>query len=225
MDSRPFAVLFAESVRCELAFQWLVVAWTALWLVSPWLARCRPPAAFALALMFAAAIGFGEYFGIYQNHGIGQPLTSYMAWVLAISTAVALTAISCRKTYRPGRFLLRLALWLIVAAIGCVIGEHILGSLWLPGAGRRPNLMASMPNLILLSLCTAAVLYVFNLPYLCLAFCVGPYRDRFQKVLRLSADSWRATTPLAAPTASDALMAGATGQILTPSTPQSTPPS
>ncbi len=218
-----FATLFVGFGNYGLAFQWLVISWTALWLVAPWLAKCRPPAAFALALILATAIGLGEYFGIYQNRGFGQPLTGYLAWVLALVTAVGLTAISCRKSYSPGRFLLWLVPWLTAAAMGCVIGEHIVVSSWISGAGRGPGLLESMPELILLSLCIAAILYLLNLPYMCLAFYVGPYRERFQNVLHLPADPLRTTTRSVVPNATDALAAVPTGQVLTASVPQSEP--
>jgi hypothetical protein len=162
-------------------FQWLVAAWTAVWLLSPWLARRRPVVAFASAVGLFAMVGIVAQFGVLRNRG--QSLRIYGIAVFALLLASVLSSYSCRKSYRPARFLAWLLPWLIIGVMAGLIYEFI----WLDG------LLASAPSIpelvvriiFTVPLCAGVLLYLLNLPFMILAFRCPTYRDRLHKLLRL----------------------------------------
>jgi len=171
----------------DLLFQALVTAWTALWLVSPWLARCRPAAAIVLVLGLAATLGVVAQLGVYRRLDSGPFLPGYSALILALVLAFVLCGVSCRKTFRPGRFLAWLLLWLplgVGLGIGCTFAWwnwHAAHSSWWD----LHLLYFILSQFALWSLCIAGILYVVNLPFMYLAFRCPPYWDRFHRLLRL----------------------------------------
>jgi hypothetical protein len=179
----------------DFPFQWLVVAWTVVWLLSPWLARCRPLPAFVLAMGLAAILGVMDQFGVYQRLHFSQPLINYLISIFALLLAFALSGLSCRNTYRPGRFLAWLLTWLIVGVAVGLICE--LGWLYayLSRRSSAPPVSFLQLRLISFSICIAAVLYLLNLPFMVLSFRCPTYRDRFYRLLRLPEYTANETTP------------------------------
>ena len=189
-------ILTTFSLRAErygLPIQWLVVVWTAVWLISPWLARRRPAMAFVLVLMFAAMVGIVAEFCLHQYMyvnelqipyfiGLYVSQTTYLVGILALLLAFTLSALCCRRTYRPRRFLVWLASWLLASVFVGIIGE----SVWMfSESGRFPPIQVLLLRLGLMSLCMAGILYLLNLLFMILAFRCPMYRDRFHKLLRL----------------------------------------
>lgn len=163
--------------------QWLLAAWTAVWLLSPWLARRRPILAFALAWLLTAGIGAAAETGLYRRLVVGEALMIYLVCTFALLTAFALSGLCCRNNYRPRRFLIWLAPWLVVGVIAGFMFELVRS---LVGRGLPPSgLPYLLPRVAVVSLCTAGVLYVLNLPFMYVLFRCPLYRDRFQKLLRL----------------------------------------
>ena len=182
---RILALVLGNADQYEAEFQWLVVAWTAVWLISPWLARRRPALAFVLALVFAMIVGVVAEFGLYQHLAIGMSLMNYLAWAFALLLAFTLSGLCCQKSYRPRRFLAWLALWLIVGVtlgMACEVG-------WILSHSRSDvsaeRVLHVLPGVAVVSLCTAGTLYLLNVPFMVLAFRCPLYRDRFHKLLRL----------------------------------------
>lgn len=163
------------------SLQLLLGVWTALWLLSPWLARRRPSVAFLLALGLAAMVGIIAQLAIHQSLEL-HPLLIYMPLILALLLAFLLTRHSCRKTYRPGRFLAWLVLWLVVGA-GLSMSGLLAWMIFLRSS--FPPLSFLLIWLISFSLGMAVVLYFLNLPFMYLAFRCPVYMDRFHKILRL----------------------------------------
>ena len=50
------ALQSVDTSQLNYPYQWLLVTWTSLWLMSPWLARFRPAATIGLGLVLAAAV-------------------------------------------------------------------------------------------------------------------------------------------------------------------------
>ena len=185
--------------RYSLPFQWLVLVWTVVWLVSPWLARRRLAVAFVLVPAFAMSVGLMAEFVFYQFmyvdplealpyyvYGMFVSQDNYFIAVFAMLLALTLSAFCCRRTYRPRRFLVWLAFWLLVAVAAGITGDAV----WMLSEHGRLNVPLSLlPRLGLVSLCMAGVLYLFNLPFMILVFRCPMYRDRFHKLLRLPEES------------------------------------
>ena len=170
-----------------LPFQWLLVAWTAVWLVSPWLARRSAVVALTLALGLAALVGAAGEVGASGRLAFTISLTDYAVWVFALGIAFVLSGLSCRRTYRPRRFLAWLVPWLIVgAAVGVTCKMLlVLAPRFFDQHAVKPPALLLLSVLALVSLGTAGALYLLNLPFMYLAFRYPLYRDRFHKLLRL----------------------------------------
>lgn len=181
------AVLAVDTTQVSYPFQWLLVAWTALWLLSPWLLRLRPVPAIGLALVVAAGIGVAAEFVLCQGPAFTSSLMNYAILILASLLAFVLSGFYCRRNYSPRRFLLWFGPWLVVGvALGVVaeLGRVCISS---EGPASLPAVGQLLPGLIVSSSCFAGMLYLLSLPYLYLAFHNDLYRERFQKMLRLPA--------------------------------------
>ena len=179
------AVLSVDTGQIGYPVQWLLVAWTALWLLSPWLARFRPALAIGWALALAAAVGAAAEFGFSQRFAFGPVLMNYAILILALLLAFVLSGFCCRRNYAPGRFLLWLVPWLILGVALGAMGELL--RLYVSGYGRVPlaAIMELLPPLVVSSLCFAGALYLLALPYLYVAFHSALYGERFHELLRL----------------------------------------
>jgi len=175
--------------REEIAFlQAIGVAWTAVWLLGPWLARCRPKFAAAVALVPVCSVGIAIQYWFQQSllGLLREPgwLIASVVVFLPLLTAYALSAHCCRKSYHRWRFMLWLLFWVVVGFAVVVIICSISVLLWrtdLPPRGSSDFLMA----LIVGPLAIGISAYLLNLPFMILAFFCPLYRERFHKVLRL----------------------------------------
>ncbi len=96
----------------DFAFNSLVGAWSALWLISPWLVRLRPWLTYLLALAFLLAAGMLPHavaFGVGHVYRGYTAVMWYGACALGLFLGMTLTGISCRKVFSRRRFLLWLA--------------------------------------------------------------------------------------------------------------------
>ena len=179
------ALLSVDTSHVSYPYQWLLVTWTALWLLSPWLARFRPGPAVVLALVLAAIVGVAAEFGLSQSVGVSPALMNYAILVVALLLAFVLSAICCRRSYSPQRFLLWLVPWLIVGVALGAIGDLV--RVYASSYGRvvLPPVTQLLPGLVVSCLSFAVALYVLGLPYLYLAFYSALYQQRFHQILRL----------------------------------------
>jgi hypothetical protein len=172
--------------RDEIAFfRAIIVAWTAAWLLGPWLAKCRPAVAFVLVLGQALLIGMAVQYSFRQSL-LRDPLSLvvFATMFFPLPTAFALSGLCCRRTYRPWRFMLWLVPWLVVGfAVGCIlctVGVLVWGEDLPHGDPSDVLFFLTVGPLVF-----ATVAYLLNLPFMVLAFLCPPYRERFRKVLRL----------------------------------------
>jgi hypothetical protein len=165
------------------AFQSLIVAWTALWLLGPWLARCRPTFAVILALGLTAMLGMGAQRALRGYWPFGLTLVEDLVASLPLVLAFVLSGLCCRRRYTPWKFSLWLLFWLPAAVLTGVACE--VAGIFAQQPERLSTLPAMLPRLAIAALSLAGPLYLFNLPYMLLAAKCPLYRDRFCKVLRL----------------------------------------
>jgi hypothetical protein len=187
--SEVFVPWFGHSERMareEIAFfDAIIVAWTAAWLLSPCLAKCRPAIAYALVLGQALLIGIVVQYWLKQSL-LREPfsLAVYATMFFPFPTALALSGLCCRRKYRPWRFMLWLLFWFIVGfATACVICSVGLW-LWDEYFSRR-DLSEILFYLMVSPLVFGITAYLLNLPFMLLAFFCPPYRERFRRILRL----------------------------------------
>jgi hypothetical protein len=169
------------------AWHWLITAWTVIWLLSPWLSRRRPIAAYFLALGLAAVIGIVAGVGVSENWSPVSciSLGVYGLGIFALLSAISLSGKCCRKRYRPRLFMV----WLVPSLIvGSVAGLTMtIATLMITiGGVLLPHVFEVLFIIVVEALIVAAVLYLLNLPFMILVFRCPLYRERFQRLLRLS---------------------------------------
>jgi hypothetical protein len=204
--SAPAAVhsiyCFAFSgTEADIPFNFLIGAWTAIWLMAPWLARCRPRVAFSLALAFLLLSGAIAHVCEFSDslwrapsllwwcRYVLRPTLWYGTCAAAMLLGMTLGATHCRDGYRPGRFVMWTALGCLAAAI---IGTLLYLSTMYPELSERilsPSERILGLRFILrvsaASFGVAAFVFLVNLPFLCLAHFCPLYRDRLRKALRI----------------------------------------
>jgi hypothetical protein len=179
------AVLSVDTGQIAYPFQWLLVAWTALWLLSPWLSRLHPALAISLALALAATVGAAAEFGLSQRLVFSPALMNYAILAFGLLLAFLLSGLCCRRKCTPGRFLLWLAPWLILGVALGAIAELVRVYACGYGLAPLPAVADLIPGLMVSSLCFAGALYLLSLPYMYLALHSALYGERFHKTLRL----------------------------------------
>jgi hypothetical protein len=181
---RLFSLPSSVEEQYGLPLQLFLVAWSAIWLLSPWLARRRPVTAFLLVVVFAAMVGIGGQFGVFHRLYFAFELSMYLTAALALPAAFVISRWSCRKHFRPKRFIAWLVPWLI---LGVIAGETswILNLLGRSPQGWWVPAFALLLRVWIFAICMAGILYLLNLPFMYLAFHCPLYRDRFHKLLRL----------------------------------------
>jgi hypothetical protein len=169
----------------------LAASWATVWLLAPWLARRRFPAAFAIALAAMLAVGGLYYYSVYGSSGDAELFMLgllYAVGVLSLLVATSLGAYFCRPSYEVRRFIAWSLLWTVVVPV-LSIPLVVLGSalFWAAGTGEFVGilLMALISSLVGGGVLGMAI-YLLNLPFLVLAIRNPFFAARFQETLRLT---------------------------------------
>jgi hypothetical protein len=168
----------AYALSCAASLRWLIAALAAIWLMSPWLARCQAIVGAILAVGVALSGGIATCALAYGFDSPGHiALVLYAAWVIALAVAFALSRLCCRRLFGRPRFLGWLLLWVVIV-VGGLFG--LCGAISLassPGSLLLPTALPALP--------LAITVYLVNLPFMVLLFASPFYRDRFCRLLRL----------------------------------------
>ncbi len=168
----------------------LAMAWTLVWLVGHRLARGHQPASFWLTLLLMLAIGAWAYVGDYGfalDSGVLQSTIFFGICAVALLVAMRLARRCCRRQYRPGRFMAWLFLWMFAVPLALmVLFGVVMVMVMTVGRQLDPLSMVMIPVAAAVSSgFVAVILYLFNLPFMILAFKSPFYRDRLQTVFGL----------------------------------------
>ena len=173
----------------NMMFSSLVAGITFLWLFSPKLGKYNPWIAFFLAFALITMfflLGIVSYLGFVFSRETMVILPMLAVLALAMLLGFVLAGWRCRKRYGPVRFLLWLAVWMVVVCLASMILFYVI-TFFIQKVSipiTRIVFMASIVGLIL-----AIFLYVINLPYMILALGSSFFRERFYACLRLKAIS------------------------------------
>ena len=176
---------YADVETFNLMFNSLVAGISFLWLFAPKLGSLNPWVAFFLSLALTMALFL---FGIVSYHGFGFSQDTVVA--LVILTVMALTMLlglilagwRCRKRYGPVRFMLWLAIWMVLICLASILVFYTIAFMieQAPIPISTILLMATIVGSVL-----GVCLYVINLPYMILALSSSFFRERFYLCLRL----------------------------------------
>ena len=162
----------------------MAVSVTVLWLVAHHFERFRGIIQFALSfatVVIVAGLGTLAYSTEFSGEmALFLTLFAFMAFTILI--AITLSRRFCKGTYHPVRFLLWLALWMLLGSLVATFGFIIIGSI----------IFSSGPDsteAILIFLFTGSIfglfLYALNLPFLIVGFVHPFFRERFRTCLHL----------------------------------------
>lgn len=176
----------------------LAASWAAVWLVAPWLTQRLIPVALVLALGLMWGVGGVYSFGAYDMASLNQAGVSMLAILLGsavLLSSTVLTAICCRRSARPERFLPWALWWTVVVTLMLVallatflmIGPFVIMGL-LDGNGAWDVVsvvLGMLIGLLILGGVSGVAIYLVNLPFLLLARKSPLFRARMDDTLRL----------------------------------------
>ncbi|UCE99866.1 MAG: hypothetical protein JSV82_02035 [Planctomycetota bacterium] len=150
-----------------------------LWLIAPKFGGSNGFVRFCLSLgILAVVAGLGTlsyYTGFSGESAIFIVLLVFMSIVLLLAMAIA--GLLCKRKYLPVRYMIGLAFFILLGSIAAVIGAFIIG-MWFIFPG-KPKLVSVIFDIARVGLIFGICLYVFNLPYMILAFYSPFFRERF----------------------------------------------
>ena len=167
------------------------MAWAAVWLLGHWLGRRSRFLTFLGMWLVMDAVGAASYFCHYGGglDELAPMLITYGVFIVFPALGTTLAGFSCRKRFSPGRFLAWLLMWTVVP---CMLLPLLWMSLILFAAGPPPG---QLPMIALMLTVSSAVLgglvYLWNLPFLVLAFKCPFYGERLRKMLGLGSEACR----------------------------------
>jgi hypothetical protein len=176
----------------------LVVAWTSVWLVGPWLCRGGRVGTTLLAFLVILAVGVVANVG-YCGWSFGSSSGLAFAGVHGVTmvVATALAGCCCRKGFRPGAYSLWLALWMLVV---CGVGSLTWGGITMLCLGQLNgigNIIPFLSQLLFAGIITGGVLYILNLPIALLCIFIPFYRERFFAMFGpMEPEPWDTLPPL-----------------------------
>lgn len=195
----------------------LAIGWTLVWLLSNRLVRGHAQNDFFRAAAVMLVIGVWAYladYGFAVNAGMVQSTVAFGVSAVALLAAMGLARRFSGEAYRPGPLMGWLFLSMLLTAAVAALASMSLTFL--------PSLAILGPLVLLMLLVSTAFmsiflaisLYLFNLPFMLLAFKSPFYRDRFEAALRLQRveDEVQADDAFAAAAANETLEPEGLGQ-------------
>jgi hypothetical protein len=185
-----------------LLFGAVAIGWAAVWLLAPWLARCRWFVAVTLALGTMLLMG-GLVYGVNYGFVVTDepqffPIT-YSATSIALVLAMTLSGLCCRRHGRPALFMVWLFLWMLVGVvlgllISCVPMFLLMSNF---GAGALEIIIMTVVTSVFFGGFFGVAIYLTNVPFMILAFRNSLYRERLYGVLRMPSPAMAVGSPFA----------------------------
>lgn len=176
---------YGDAIEFGLIFDSIVVGVTVLWLTAMSLIKYKGHIRFLLSfviMLIVGAINLLSY-SIDLSREFLAFMTFFFFIALTMLTAIALSRRFCRGEYRPVRFMLWLALWVIVCSMlnifGFIVVMSIIFSSW-PEFSAQAIFAFALATLVI-----CLFLYLLNLPYMILGFVNSFFRERFCACLNL----------------------------------------
>ena len=173
-----------NALEFGIAFNSMAVGVTVLWLVAHYFKRFGGAIRFLLSfvtVVLVAGLGTLAYSTDFSAE-MALFLTLFVFMAFTILIAITLSRRFCRGTYRPVRFLLWLALWMLLGSFVAMSGFIIVGSIIFSSG---PDSAEAILVFLFAGSIFGLFLYVLNLPFLILGFAHPFFRERFRACLRL----------------------------------------
>jgi hypothetical protein len=174
-----------DELQFGIIFNSVSVAVTVLWLVAHYFKNLR--GSVRLLLSFATIVIVSGLGTLAYSTEFSAEMALFLALFIFIAltmlVAIALSSRFCGGKYRPVRFLLWFALWMILISFVAAAGFVVAGSIIFSSG--PPSSAAAIIGLLLAGSVFGLFLYVLNLPFMILGFIHPFFRERFCSCLRL----------------------------------------
>lgn len=170
----------SSAVQFGTVLQSMAVGTAALWLTGGYFKGHGGLARFLLSfgtVVLVADLGVLSYSVEFSNETF-LFLTLFVFLTLTVLAAIALTRAVCKGRYRPTRFMLWLALWMLLGSMLAMFGFFIVGSLIMSSGLSRSQFSQALLMIIIGGPVLGLGLYVLNLPFMILAFVNPFFRER-----------------------------------------------
>jgi hypothetical protein len=174
----------SSAAQFDTVFQSVAVGIAVLWLVVNYFKRFGGFVRFLLSfviLVTVAGLSTLSYSTDFSNETI---LFLALSAFQAITILGATTAAGklCGWRYRPPRFMLWLAVWMLLCSLFAMFGFFIIGNA-IMSSGSVPDILETIKMLTLVGLIFGLCLYLINLPFMILGFADPFFRKRFNVCL------------------------------------------
>jgi hypothetical protein len=167
-DAQEFSIIFNS----------MAVSVTVLWLIASLFANFRGAIRFLLS--FATIVVVAGLSTLSYSTEISKEtaifLNLFLFLALTMLVAVTLSRRFCGGKYRPVRFMLWLAIWMLLVSVIATFGFIIIGSIIMSA---RLEFSAAMLMFTLAGLIFGLCLYMLNLPFMILGLVSCFFRERF----------------------------------------------
>jgi hypothetical protein len=170
----------SSASQFDTVFYSMAVGIAVLWLVANYFERFGGFVRFLLSfitVVAVAALGTLSYSTEFSNE-----MVLFLAFFgfLTITILCATTAAGklCHWKYRPPRFMLWMAVWMLLVSLITTFGFFIVGTA-ITSSGPGPDVLKAILMLTLVGLIFGLFLYVLNLPFMILGFANPFFRERF----------------------------------------------
>jgi len=159
-----------------------VVGMAMLWLLAYKLGNRNRLISFMLALGVLVAVSFVAIVShqAWSSRATFQIFVNQALWIVTMLLVFVLAGWRCRKRYGPLRFMLWMALWMIVISL---VGMIIFFLISVRPSGNE--LIEHIPEVLVAGLILALCIYMLNLPFMILAFVTPFFRERFYAYFHL----------------------------------------
>ncbi|HUV64562.1 MAG TPA: hypothetical protein VMW24_11735 [Sedimentisphaerales bacterium] len=174
----------SSASQFDTVFHSAAVGVAALWLVASYFRRFGGFVRFLMCFGTLVTVGCLSILSYSIEFSRETPLFLALLFLLALALlgAITLSRRLCGGKYRPVRFMLWLALWILLGSSVALVGFIIVGSMIMSGGPRFSEaILILVVGGSILGLC----LYVLNLPFMILGFAHPFFRERFCACLGL----------------------------------------
>jgi hypothetical protein len=155
------------------------LAWSLVWLFGQWMAVSSRLIRLVLIFCVLFALGLLADFCQFEAAYRTAALIYFSASAAILLLSMLLTGFFCRRRFSPQRYLGGLLLWTVIVTFGLFMAIFILGMILNPNPREMGvALVIIIPATVLI----AGLIYLFNLPFLLLAFNTSFYRRRFKDI-------------------------------------------
>ena len=169
------------AIYYDTLFQSMVIGLAVLWLVSNYPKKLSGAARFFFAfgiVLTVESLGTLPYYIAYSRDTFMFSVL-FVVITLALLLAMTLSGILCRKRYAPGRFMLWLALWILLECILSISVFHIAIRLTISSIPSWSYLLQVLLSAIITGSIFGLLVYMLNLPFMILGFAHPFFRKRY----------------------------------------------